>query len=83
MSLLHYISSTYIYTYILVLIQLLILYLHDFNTHYKYSFCQLKKMASATVDGELIEELSKMTKSLSLSNGILNTSNSDLTDVES
>jgi hypothetical protein len=28
-------------------------------------------MASATVDGELIEELSEMTKSLSLSNGIL------------
>ena len=40
-------------------------------------------MASATVDGELIEEVSEMTKSLSLSNGILNTSNSDLTDVES
>jgi hypothetical protein len=40
-------------------------------------------MASATVDGELIEEVSDMTKSLSLSNGILNISNSDLTDVES
>ena len=40
-------------------------------------------MASATVDGELIEEVSEMTKSLSLSNEILNTSNSDLTDVES
>ena len=37
-------------------------------------------MASATVDGELIEEVSEMTKSLSLSNGILNTSNSDLTE---
>ena len=35
-------------------------------------------MASATVDSKLIEEVSEMTKSLLLSNGILNTSNSDL-----